>query len=653
MRPDYESLSAAAKGGNKKARKDLESWSERERARKRLAAVMGSARVAVIGYEGVDGELVRACVSSPLSPSSPHTVRRGTVLPADSDDPLDRDLWREDEPALAAPVELERLLGPVQPVSPHLPGEGSPTRSSRAAREAARAARRRVSVEALALDEVGDLLVVEGRAMRDDWLADPARTADRVGLCCSTATVFKRSSGSYGAAPIGCGVSVCPQCARAKGGDWISDLHPMCVELARGGCTPVHVTLTQRGDMHGDRPTLLTAAEYRMGYRAPAPLETADGRHVGYAVPGASLSEAVETLLGAFRGMRNKDRAGSRFWSDTVAGYIYAIEATGRSYRCEHCRGEVAGPRGHCKACKKDSGAFLPRWHVHLHVLAMVRPGVEVPLGEVVQVVDRDTGEPTGRTVRRACQASGWLHELSGHWLRCLERAGGSASRSAQVGTLLSGTPEEVADALAEVIKYPAKVSTLTRAQVLEWLACRKGVNHHLSGGCFHASSNIGKAMRLVESSIEELDRPTVDADLVDCIVDALLDEDEPPAYLKRLPEWGGAVIAALIRARSIQAGDVSASVYVPSVDDVQRPTDKITAGLGTDPTPIRWSLLTVDGLERRIAALGAEHDVLVGVPDQGGGVEVHGFVRLGAILADVTTWRALEPSSREAEGDP
>lgn len=317
----------------------------------------------------------------------------------------------------------------------------------------------RVAVRAVTTAD-GAPLLVAGRFLRQSWTADPGRTSEQLAGCGRAAGVHRRADGSYGAHPYGCTSPLCPQCARRKAADRCARIAPVLAHLAARGYQLVHLTLTQPAFADGDTPTHLTEREQR-AYEVP----TLAGVEPGGAVPGEPLALALERFRSALTALRD-GQASRAWWRSTVAGYVYGIEWTGRTRR---------------------GGAWLPRWHVHAHLLVILRPGVEVATVDAHGGFEL-RGPWVDRLVARWATVTTTTDPHTGERVRAVPWA--------QKVRPLWGGREAVTAAVRECLKYPFKVSALTDAQLTEVLATTKGRRAHMVGGCLHANSRVGRAAR-------------------------------------------------------------------------------------------------------------------------------------------------------------
>lgn len=283
-------------------------------------------------------------------------------------------------------------------------------------------------------------LITNGRPLRPDWTADPQAAAAQLDACGSSYGVHLNTDGELGSHALGCKSPLCPQCARRKAARRVSRLGPVVDELVARGYQLCHVTLTQPQRSYPEselQPVILTDFERRFCGDSHA----AAGR--GSAVSGETLGQALSRLKKAMTGLRDGRRTRAK-WVNDVAGYVYGIEWTGRH-------------DGHL------------RWHVHIHILVILRPAV-------------DAGEFWDWLVPEWCR------------LTLAEHGEKAAAPEAQHARILNAETAE--DELREILKYPFKPASLTTAQLVDVLASTKGLRFHHVGGGLHACSKVGKLVR-------------------------------------------------------------------------------------------------------------------------------------------------------------
>lgn len=319
----------------------------------------------------------------------------------------------------------------------------------------------------------GRVLQVDSRAVRENWAPDPV--AEHEAVCaCSRAWLATLRPGSrqYGFAPVACKRRVCPACISREAARRSQSLLPELAELSAAGLPVVHMTLTQEADLTGTLPVLLTDAECRAGFRCPTSSDD-----WGFAVPGESLLAAHERLYSSFRALRNRDAKAAEAWNRWVGGYVYRWEATGRR--------KVSGGNG--------GWHYAPRWHAHLHVLAVLRGRACVHEVRADKCATHKRNEQDTQLRRDGtavqCAHGQWWDELTEHWCRL-----SGAKPQGQRATLLEGSQDEIEAALREVLKYQCKPAELTDAQLLEFLAATKGLHAGYKGGWLHGRHRVNRA---------------------------------------------------------------------------------------------------------------------------------------------------------------
>jgi len=367
----------------------------------------------------------------------------------------------------------------------------------------------RATVHAVKLGDglMGRTVHVDGRELREDWAADPQRTARAMERCGMGGGIHKTKDG-WGAHAYGCTGPMCPSCMRRSAATRKARWLPVITWLAFHGCQVLHVTVTQRQEL-AKGAAVLTDDEARWY----AHEQVRDG----VATPGETLGGAIERVRAAWRLM--KDGAESRaWWRRTVLADLSGVEWTGSTRRAD--------------------GRHL-RWHAHQHVLVVLRPGVRVEWEE----------DDSGRWLDAGrCP---WWSRFVGRWCEVAD-AGALGQRARVIG---SEGPDELGRAVAEVLKYPFKPAHLTDAQVMEVLATTKGCRFHLPGGAFHQASRIGKAaFQLLDGQVDALDKlGTVDAAHAELVSRALrhAEEEEEGADARVLYRHPSALDASATDARS------------------------------------------------------------------------------------------------------
>lgn len=358
------------------------------------------------------------------------------------------------------------------------------------------AGRWREAVEAVQVADAG-VVEVEGKPLRPDWLADPARAAEAMIRCSVKYGVgWNATLSRWSEYPLGCGQAICPLCARRRAANRAAKWAPVFRALSMQGYPVIMLTGSQpvntpaelrdalaaaaagaaaddqaqaeaRGDVYsawlqehpkwaGEAIVMSDEEAQTLAYDGPrAPR--------GPSTPGESLRGAMGRLQDAFALLRY---GASRSWfTSSVLGGVVGYEVTAR--------------REDKDADGNITGSVL-RWHAHFHGVFVLYPGADLPIAE--ETTDN------GRKIARLRDDGGWY----GAWLRRWQEVSGGAP-AGQDGQLLRAG-DDFEEAAVEALKYPAKISSMTRAQVVDWLACMKGA--HLSGlryGGLHASSRIGR----------------------------------------------------------------------------------------------------------------------------------------------------------------
>ena len=266
----------------------------------------------------------------------------------------------------------------------------------------------------------GTLVLVEGRMLRADWLADPAKLARSLASCGKHAGVHQTRDGKWGEHGLGCGTPQCPWCASGRAQSAQDKYKPQALKLLEtGDYVAVNATLTQRvAYLDPDQPVVSGRFEN-------------EGH--GYSVQGARLGAELDRWSASFTALRdNRGADGRAIWDAVVAG-VAGVEWTG------------VDPRGR------------RRWHVHGHVLLIVR---REELGEFSVDAAGNMSSP-------------WVDALRARWCQVSD-AEPTGVHVALVAT--SGQQvDKVERALREVLKYPYKPASLTPAQLCEALAAAKG----------------------------------------------------------------------------------------------------------------------------------------------------------------------------------
>lgn len=181
------------------------------------------------------------------------------------------------------------------------------------------------------------------------WKLDLEDTARRLLLCETGGVVlWDVAGGKWCGRVLGCGVRVCPVCARARAARAAVRWRAVLEAAAADGAVFRHLTLTQRADAAPGG--LVTTHELRRGWRGTLARPDLEGAKP---TGGESLGGSYRRLRGALRAVR-QGRATRERWRLGLGAYLVGCEWTGR------------GPGG------------VPRWHVHAHILTC-HPRGEAP----------------------------------------------------------------------------------------------------------------------------------------------------------------------------------------------------------------------------------------------------------------------------------
>ena len=319
----------------------------------------------------------------------------------------------------------------------------------------------RVAVRKIRLID-GSYLSVEGRHLSPAWAAHPSKTALSIGSCGSAYAIMRNKGvrGAFEEQALSCGVAGCPRCQRRHAVQRVEKWLPSIMALHGQDCQIAFLTLTLP-TMEGKEPVHMTKWERDNILYDGA---IAEPGSVAVSTTGASLTATLDNLAHKWSGLR--DRSSSRdWWQGSVIGGLASTETTARTKRC---------------------GAYVFRWHTHLHVLIVLRPGV------IKKTFKKRVKTRSGS--RLAVLAAGddpWFGELLGHWCRDT-----GAKASAQKCELITAQ-ENVRRSAVEVLKYPAKLATMTTAQKADWMVSTKG--RRLSGLTFGAFNGNSRFARLVK----------------------------------------------------------------------------------------------------------------------------------------------------------
>jgi hypothetical protein len=387
----------------------------------------------------------------------------------------------------------------------------------------------RVAVTGVQLGDGSIVHVPDARGLREDWAADPETTVGRLAHCAEVWPVRPTAAG-WKASPHTCGVGICPLCASLRVAEkralWTGSLQA----LAEQGYHVVLMTRTRRV-VDGDAPVVWTEADRaRWG---PCPHEThddatthpgadEDAAHmsapealahlalgVGYPVPGETLGSAWDDLSAGWRSVldgrdvvdwQGRRLARRTWWARTVVAQVDAMEAT--QVRTDG-----------------DGRAAAVRWNVHAHTILVLDPtALDLDRDtEVIQVPSQHADRPD-RTVRRVRGDAAWWRVWLSGWLGVVD-----AEEAPQDARVISarGNPGEMAAAIREVVKYAGKLSDMTDAGIIEWLATTKGRRPHRAGGTMHGGTRRGRVARALDlqarvAAAEEVAEGPGDEELVE-----------------------------------------------------------------------------------------------------------------------------------------
>ena len=323
----------------------------------------------------------------------------------------------------------------------------------------------------------GKRLDVPGaRAVPAEWTSDPADWSSRLRGCSRRWAV----GAEHHLRPVGCGLgSLCPSCRATRAGSRIRRGAAVLSELALNGITLALLTLTQPQGPAGAAPVVLLPRELDWWW-AP----TVATRR-GVATTGAPLHAELDRLRSSWRMLRHDYRPGRSWWTEHVEAAWYGVEwTTGIG---------IEGP-----LLPKQRGLNLPRYHVHLHAV--------VALAADKGWTWREDGE-----VDPSCAP--WL-ALVDLWARCSPGARPSAQDLRRV------EGEDVAGAVAEVLKYPFKPTASTAAGVLDGVAVARGLHPHQVCGAWHGQSRRWRvAVAYAEGTLREEDISREDWPLVQALL--------------------------------------------------------------------------------------------------------------------------------------
>jgi len=288
-----------------------------------------------------------------------------------------------------------------------------------------------------------ELNIDAGREVAAEWSLSAPQLGARIAACSVAWGVGMSADGDAFAAPFGCGCALCPRCQHGRGGARVRAYLPILSTMVEAGYTVVHVTATQRADLGGKNPIILTDRERPAYHRGVELAGIREARRKGRAVPGRPLGHDLGGLAEAWTTITNTDRGSRAWWSATVAGGIIGTEWTGR---------------------RKIAGSYAPRWHAHRHALLVLRRGVQVDEWRARWVDEwcrRADAEPDGQHIR-----------------------------------VVQPNEQGIVGSLVETLKYPFKVAELTVAQSCEVVSAAAGLHLHQLTGAWHGASRVARAAR-------------------------------------------------------------------------------------------------------------------------------------------------------------
>lgn len=464
--PWWSAVLASMKAGDADAAREVKGWKERRAAQDFIVSALLDMRVGEVMTEtgvsfSVDpGELPADAVRNAMEDNP------WWWCPED-DGPSDDLEHGEPAPVQIAMLRDGRIFETEEVVNAGQVEHKTTVRTARA------------SVASVDYGKASQTVYVDGRELRHDWLADPQRAARKMTLCSTAATVRE-----HGASMLRCHHKLCPQCAHFDGAARADELLEQVSALVDAGCPVVHLTLTQptREDVDGRQAVL---APWERGLFPGA--RVAEGAD-GYATPGETLSECRDRLYESWRTLCNgRTRKAADAWESVIGG-TYGTEFTGRR------REGVKGAR-----------VFALRWHGHMHVLLVLRPGTPLRAERVFK---------RGRA--RWAVRGAWVDQVREAWCDIVPGAQPDAQEVTLVaapGTTVAGAPdaerEEVRRALREVLKYPVKVGELTAAQLVEFLSVMKGAKTAMPFGALHGQSKVGRVALAIRHGLLEVQPPT------------------------------------------------------------------------------------------------------------------------------------------------
>jgi hypothetical protein len=262
------------------------------------------------------------------------------------------------------------------------------------------------------------------------WPVDLVAEGRRIAGCEAGAVLLRNvAGGDWVRSLLPCGSRLCPRCQRSRAARKVRRWLPALQLAADEGAGLYHLTFTQ----------VCRAVPGGIVMRHERDFVGLSGRGVvGTPVgEGESCAGAYGRLRGALRAVR-RSRATRERWAAALGGYHCGVEFTLR-----------AGKR---------AGKSVPRWHCHVHVLAVTRTKTRDP-AHVFRALAVDWTE-------RAVGA----HLSAQHW-RTIDPTSG----------------------ILEVLKYPMKVHDTTVAGAAEFYGAIRGCHTHQAAGAWHSRDRRSK----------------------------------------------------------------------------------------------------------------------------------------------------------------
>lgn len=345
----------------------------------------------------------------------------------------------------------------------------------------------RVSAQLVRLADGQVVSCPEARDLREDWAADPVHTLARLQGCGEAWPVAPTPQG-WRAHPLTCSCSLCPLCVSMAAGERREVWTETLIDLARRGYTIVLMTRTRRARQGEGHPVVWTEQDDARWPRPAVPLarDTAphpELGHVGAACPGESLGSAWDALSDGWRRVidsrqlvtwRGAAIPRRSWWAQTVVAQLDAIEAT---------------------QVRVEGDATVLRWHVHGHTILALAPGVIEVERDTVRRWVGDADARRGRWAAKLSDSCDWWST----WLDAWTGEVDAEERPQDAEVVGADGCCDVAKALREVVKYPGKLSEMTDAGIIEWLATVKGRRPLREGGTLHGGTRRGRVAHAVE----------------------------------------------------------------------------------------------------------------------------------------------------------